>query len=152
MRFTKVFSNKEIKKQLCKKCAVLCAVGLLGVAASGTDAAAKSSVSGKLNGYAYRGSIDKDSVSATAVTTFGRGNSWITAKAEVFYWNDSDYFMTPASNSASAGGTSATAKKKIGGADVVAGRGTHRVSYDKYSWGDETTVTGTIPKKYTVKK
>ena len=151
MRFTKVFSNKEIKKQLCKKCAVLCAVGLLGVAASGTDVAAKSTVKGKLNGYAYRGSIDTDNVSATAVTTFGRGNSSIKAKAEVYYWSGSLYYVTTASNSASAGGTSARAKKKIGGADVVAGRGIHSVSYDKYSWGPVKTETGILPTNFVVK-
>ena len=43
------------------------------------------------------------------------------------------------------GGAGATATKKIGGADVIGGKGTHYVGYDSYHWGTVATTIGTIP-------
>ena len=151
MRYIKLLSDKDFKRKLRKKCAVLCAVGLLSMVASGTDVAAKSSVSGKLGGFGYHGGISTNSTSATAVTNFGRGNSVIKVSAEIFYWSYGRYYKTSASNSASVGGASATAKKKMAWADVAGGRGTHSVSYDKYSWGPVKTETGILPTNFVVK-
>ena len=151
MRLTDSMYGKNLKKQLRKLCAAVGVAALLTVSAGGTDAAAASSVRGKLNGFGYYGSISKDNTSATAVTTFGRGGSVIIAKAWVYYWFGDKYYNTYASDSATVGGAKAVAKKKIGGADVVGGKGQHSVSYDKYKWGTETTTTGEIPSKSTEK-
>ena len=47
------------------------------------------------------------------------------------------------------GGTSATVTKKLGGADVVGGRGYHTVKYQSYTWTPMTKVgeTPTAVKK-----
>ena len=134
----------RLKSELVKKVATLGIIGTMSVAGMSTSAMAASSVSGKLNGFTYTASISKDNYSATAKTTFARGGSNIKATATVYYWFDEVAFQSTISANSSAGGVSAVAQKKKGGADVVGGKGEHSVSYDAYSWGPVTTTTGTI--------
>ncbi|MCD8147595.1 MAG: hypothetical protein LUD84_10035 [Clostridiales bacterium] len=113
-------------------------------------ASAASSVSGSLDGTVVTGSISTTSTSASAKTTFSRSGVTINAKATVYYWWGSRYYYTAVSSTAQAGGVSATATKKLGGAEVVGGIGEHSVSFDGYSW-NKTTSTGTIPSSATKK-
>ena len=93
-------------------------------------AKAASTVRGSLNGYGRSGSISTDSTSATATTTFGRGNALIKAESTVYYWRDKAYYKSKMTASSNAGGVAATAGKCIGGADVIGGKGKHECSYD----------------------
>lgn len=121
------------------------ALALSGVIITGGNTAkAASSVKGNLNGCDCYGCITIDGTSANATTTYGRGNSSIRATATVYYWHKNKYYKSSMTSSNSAGGAGATATKKIGGADVIGGKGRHRVSYDAYTWGTKTTTIGTI--------
>lgn len=132
-------------KKICKKGIVLTLAGAISMASFGTNAMAASTVTGNLNGIVCYGSISTNNTSAYATTTFGRSNSTIKTSATVYYWWKDKYYKTKVSNSNTAGGAGATAKKKIGGADVVGGKGTHFVKYDSYKWGTEKTTIGCIP-------
>lgn len=140
------FNNVEkIKKQLCKKGAVIGAVGLLLLAGGSTTVMAGSTVSGTLDGYSCSGRIETNRDEAIATTTYARSNSGIYAKAYVYYWSGSKNYYSYESASSKAGGVAAVAKKQIGGADVVGGRGVHSVYYGSYSWRPSGTETGKIP-------
>lgn len=149
MEFMKM---KNWKRQLCKKGAILGAVGILAVGCSGTTVMAADHVSGELNGFKCYGKISKDSYSATAMTTCQRGGITIKADAIVYYHFGSKYYNTKMYSSNTASSTSAVAIKKLGGADVVGGKGIHSVKFDSYSWKPKNTTTGTIPSQSTNKQ
>lgn len=132
-------------KKICKKGMAFALAGVVSMACFGTDAMAASTVSGSLNGFGCYGSISTNSTSAYATTTFGRGGANIKVSATVYYWNGSKYYKTSMTGSNTAGGAGATATKKIGGADVIGGKGTHYAAYDSYHWGTETTTIGKTP-------
>lgn len=134
-------------KKICKKGMAFALAGAVSMSGLGTDAMAASTVSGSLNGFGCYGSISTDSTSAHATTTFGRGGANIKVSATVYYWSGDFYYETSMTGSNTAGGAGATATKKIGGADVVGGKGTHYAAYDSYHWGTETTKIGKIPSK-----
>lgn len=56
----------------------------------------------------------------------------------VFYVLGDICYNSVAYNSNTSGGAGATAKKKKGGADVVAAHGSHSVSFGAYSWNSQT--------------
>lgn len=151
MRLVKFINTRKLKKQLLKQGAALGVMSLLAVACSGTTIMAKPTESGSLNGHSCYGSIDTDRDNAYGTTSCGRGNVRMTVTAKVYYWSNETCFRSEATGSSTNGGTSATAKKKIGGADVIGGKGIHSVSFDAYSWGPVETTTGTIPPKSTLK-
>lgn len=132
-------------RKIYKKGTALALAGIVGMACFGTSAKAASTVSDTLNGYSCFGSITTDSTSAHGTTTFGRGSGNIKVSATVYYWFGSTYYKTMMTGSNTSGGAGATATKKIGGADVIGGKGTHYVGYDSYHWGTVATTIGTIP-------
>lgn len=145
MEFMKM---KNWKRQLCKKGAILGAAGILALGCSGTTVMANYEAHGELNGFKCYGKITTDRDSATAMTTFQRGGINIKADAIVYYHFGSKYYNTIMYSSNTASSTSAVAEKKVGGADVVGGKGTHSISYDSYSWNPKGgTTTGKIPSK-----
>ncbi len=146
MEFMKM---KNWKRQICKKGAVLGLAGILALGCSGTTVMANYEVRGELNGFKCYGKISTDSNSATAMTTCQRGGITIKANAIVYYHFGSKYYNTKMYSSNTASSTSAVAKKKLGGADVIGGKGTHSVKFDSYSWEPNNTTTGTIPSKST---
>ncbi len=123
---------------------VMSCIILLGT--GNTQVFAASRVDGTIDGAAVSGYVTTTDSSATAVTTFTRSGGSRTVSVDVYYWWGSSYYATSASNSSSlSGGVAATATKKLGGAQVVAGKGYHRVTYNEYRWSPSPTVVGTIP-------
>ena len=123
---------------------LLCSVMM--VIAGNAQAFAASSVQGSIAGTEVSGYVTIDSSSATAVTTFTRGGGKRYATAKVYYWwGTNNYVSSTGTSSGQTGGLSVTATKKYGGAEVVGGKGIHRVEYDIYTWGDAVTETGVIP-------
>ena len=114
----------------------------LAVAGFGMTANAKGKPTTPSNPLNASGRISIDSKSATATTTFSRPGT-IKATAIVYYWSGKFRYSSQATNSNNIGGTSATAEKKVGGADVEGGMGKHHVTYGATRW-DDTTNVGTI--------
>lgn len=76
----------------------------------------------------------------TATTNFGP-SGFREAKAKIYYWLSNIYYYSEASSSSSqSGGVSATVTKKLGGADVLAGEGFHKVVYGDITWTPSTSV------------
>lgn len=112
------------------------------VAGNGVTARAASQVSGSLGTASVGGTVSTNSSSATATTTCSR-SATIKVTATVYYYFGTGYYKSSESNSASAGGVSATASKQLGGAEVIGGKGEHYVAFDSYTW-NPTTTTGTV--------
>lgn len=102
--------------------------------------AASSNVSGKLNGYACSSYVTIDTRDAYAVTSFSRGGSVIKAKVVLYTKLNGKWKKHSNSNSSTAGGTSAKASVDSGAELTQYAEGTHYVSYDTYSWSDNTYV------------
>ncbi|MCI5855992.1 MAG: hypothetical protein MR016_01310 [Agathobacter sp.] len=109
------------------------------VAGNSVTVKAVSQESGVLGTAAVQASVSISSSSATATTTCGR-SATINVSATVYYHFGTGCYKTTASNSSSGGGTSATATKQLGGADVIGGKGVHYVAFESYSWNPTTTV------------
>lgn len=144
MRLANFVNAKKLKKQLLKKGAALGVMSLLAVACSGTTVLAENPARGNLDGFACYGKVSTDKDSATAMTTCGRGSITIKATATVFYWYGDFYYYSTMTYSNTNSSATAIAKKKKGGAQVVAGMGEHFVSFNSHQWSG-TTITGTIP-------
>lgn len=125
---------------------VLLSLSLAVVGFGMTADAAATTQPSSINGTSVRGTvkIDEDSMSAIATTTFSR-NADITAKATVYYWAGKFTYCASKSASAGAGGATAVAKKKTGGADIIGGKGEHKVECSDGKWGPKYTTTGETP-------
>lgn len=135
-----------MKKRIWKKLVALGLAAVLFLSYGNITTLAASSVSGELEGTTVNGNVSMNSSSATAVTSFAKSGGTIYATAYVYFWYDTYYFVTSSGrNSATMGGISATATKKLGGADVVAGEGIHEVKWGAYTWAPSPTTVGTIP-------
>ena len=83
-----------------------------------------------LAGGQVKGILSVDDMSAIATTTYGRGGGYIYATATIYYWWGDWTFKTtvgPVVNTM--GGVSATANRKVGGAEVVGALGKHEASW-----------------------
>ena len=108
-------------------------------------ALAATSVKGSIGGISVSGALTMNTTSATASTSFGSGGGTIYATATVYYWFGTMYYKSEVGpNESTAGGASATATKKLGGADVVGAKGQHKVKWQAYTWEPADTTTGTI--------
>lgn len=116
----------------------------LAIAGSWGTAYAADTVRDDVVGASVYGNISTNSTSAIAVTTCGRSAD-IKAKAYVYYNDDGTVYYSEASASNTAGGVSATAKKKITNSLVVGGKGEHTVTYSNTTWGPMKTNTGNTP-------
>lgn len=130
-----------MKKRI-KRVMALVLSGVILVCGGSVPAKAASTASGPLGSASVHASISTDSSSATAITTCSRGGS-LTAKATVYYWFDTEYYKTSASAYSAGGGVSAIARKQLGGAEVIGGKGEHIVKFESYTWDPVTTI-GTI--------
>ncbi|MDY6352661.1 MAG: hypothetical protein SPL57_06430 [Lachnospiraceae bacterium] len=132
-----------MKKKMVKNVLAMALGTMIAATAALTPVSAmadSSYVSASLNGYSCTGSISVNFQSATAVTTFSRGNSKIFATAIVYCYKGTkkvSYKSGPASSTA--GGTSATAYKITSEEEVYAGRGIHQAGYDSFKWGPVET-------------
>lgn len=106
---------------------------------------AATTVKGTLDGGEVVGRLTKDSSSATASTSYGRGGGYTYATATVYYWWGAQYYKTTVGpNFNNMGGVSAKAVKKLGGAEVIGAKGVHKVVWGAYTWTPANTTTGTI--------
>ena len=139
---------KNWKRQLCKKGAILGAVGILAVGCSGTTVMAAKTVNGTLNGVACHGRIDKDTSTVFGSTSCDRGGVTIKVKVTAYYKLNKNYYYSEAYGSNTSGGAGATVKRKVPEMAIVGGKGLHTVSFNTHVWEGKTTF-GTIPSKPT---
>lgn len=133
----------KTEKQIRKHLMGLLLAALMLVGCCQMPAYAASSTTGSINGITVKASVTTSSSSATAKTIFGAGST-ITTTAYVYYWWGSGHYYSVAQTTATAGGgATATATRKLGGAEVVGGKGTHKVVHGNYTWS-ATTTKGTI--------
>lgn len=105
---------------------------------------AATSVSGVLSGTPTSGYVSKSSSSATAVTVFNRTGGTRCASVDVHYWwGEGRYYTAADASTTNAGGVSATATKKLGGAEVTGAIGYHLVVHNGTPWGVKVTKIGT---------
>ena len=109
-------------------------------------------VTGAINGAMVQGYLGTNSLKSHATTTFAPTGGKLYVTAYIYYWYGEKYYATTSGTvTASSGGASATATKQLGGADVVAGKSTHKVVWEAYTWSPSASVVGTIPSSYTWK-
>lgn len=136
-----------MKKRIWKKLVALGLAVTLFLSYGNITTLAASSVRGNIDGTTVSGSITTYNNSyAVAETSYARSSSKIYATAYIYYWWGSTYYYTTSGRASStAGGVSATATKKLGGAEVVAAEGNHEVQWGAYTWLPSPTTVGTIP-------
>ena len=97
---------------------------------------------GNINGFVTSASIAvEDNYRATASTGFNGYGATCNVTAKVYYClGEIDYYSQISSSTSQPGGTTAIATKKLGGADVIGGKGIHKVTYGNYTWSPTTSV------------
>lgn len=106
-------------------------------------AAQTANTTGNLAGGQVSGTLSVDNMSAIATTSYGRGGGYIYATATIYYWWGDWTFKTtvgPVANTM--GGVSATATRKVGGADVLGARGHHEAVWQGNSCVLNDTMLG----------
>lgn len=136
-----------MKKRIWKKLVALGLAVTLFLSYGNITTLAASSVSGNIDGTQVSGSITTYNDSyAVAETSYARGGGKIYATAYVYYWfADMHIETTSGLCSSTAGGVSAKATKQLGGAEVIGGKGVHKVVWGAYTWAPDATTVGTIP-------
>lgn len=129
------------KKMIKSAAGVILSLSLAVASCGMTANAADDVVNGNIEGVLIRGKITIDNMSATATTTFSR-NASISSTAAVYFWLNDTYYRVKKDAFSGAGGATAVATKNVGGADVVGGKGTHKVEFGSYKWGPKTTKVG----------
>ena len=134
-----------MKKRIWKTAVSLVVTLSLVLGYGNVIALAASTVRGEILDVEVVGRVIMDDMSATASTSYGRGGGYIYATATVYYWFAEYYCKTTVGpNFNTAGGASATATKKLGGADVIGAKGEHKVIWQAYTWEPEDTTIGAI--------
>ena len=103
---------------------------------------AASSVSGSLGGQVVKGSVTKDTTSATAKTTCTRSAS-VSTVVTIYYTSGGVKYYSTETVSTSGGTATATVSRRVDGATVKGAKGNHSVYFDEYSWNKTTTI-GTV--------
>lgn len=126
--------------------AVLATATVMGMAGT-TSAYAASSISGKVNGVSCSGSVKYVKTPAgvpngVQATTYLGGAGSVQVTAIVCYKFNNVRYVTPVSNTGTAGAVSATAHTNDTG-NVYGGKGKHNVTCGSDKWENKTTSIGT---------
>lgn len=103
------------------------------------SALAAGSVKGELNGFQCSGYVTIDTREASAVTSFSRGGD-IRAYVTLYAKIGNKTKIHNGSNYSNGGGTRAVAEVDSGIELTQYAEGKHSVSYDTYSWSDDTYI------------